>query len=613
MARRPLAVAALCALSFACRKSAESEPRPAAAPAAPVAPAPAGPPEQVKELEPNDFQRPQQIPARAVVAGSIAAARDEDWYRVSAAQARLSLRVELAPAADATLELFDRDRNRLLRVKASPAEPALVRAVACAEACFVKVSGAPGDYKLTVLGGPIAAGEELEPNDRAVDANELAAGKPMSGTFGAPEDEDFFRLVLPAASAGQFLRVELTGVEGVRPELEVRALDDGALLATFRAPAAGDGIFVRDLSLQLGVKPVEPSAADGGAPALEASAGDVDGGPAASSAPGAAAPGPSAPAPATAAPSTAPAPSTPAAPGPSAPVTFTPAQGYLFVLKPAWAGKKRPANPRVPYTLTATLEQGPEDLEQEPNDDPPHATALGPSGAASGYLAPAGDADFFRVRLSQPMVLSAQVSALDRADVELSVWAAPKAGDRPVMIARANEGGVREGESLPAVGLPAGDSFIKIEPAARNLGGKWLRDGEDRQTLYRLATALVPDDGSTEREPDNDVVTAQVLALPVTVRGFIWPKRDVDVFRFHLEAGHAPIDVKLSAVRGLDLMLRLLEVHGQTGETIGSADAVHGEGEEQILSVPLKEGDYAVEVSSPKREASASPYTLTIQ
>ena len=284
------------------------------------------------------------------------------------------------------------------------------------------------------------------------------------------------------------------------------------------------------------------------------------------------------------------------------------------MLKPSWVAKKRPANPRVPYTLTAALESGPADLEQEPNDDAPHANALGASGAASGYLAPAGDADWYRVRVAQPMVLSAQVSALDRADVELSVWTSAKPGDKPVLVARANEGGVREGESLPAVGLPAGDSFIKIESAARNFGGKWVRDGEDRQTLYHLTTTLSPDDGTSEREPDNDVQSAQVLTLPATVRGFIWPKRDVDVFRFHLEAGHAPINVKLSAVRGLDLMLRLLEVQGKTGETIGSADAVHGEGEEQILSVPLKEGDYAVEVSSPKRDGSATqPYTLVVE
>ena len=53
----------------------------------------------------------------------------------------------------------------------------------------------------------------------------------------------------------------------------------------------------------------------------------------------------------------------------------------------------------------------------------------------------------------------------------------------------------------------------------------------------------------------------------------------------------------------------------QPPEVIGSSDAVRGEGEEKLVAVPLKEGDYAVEVQSPRnKDASASdPYTLRIQ
>jgi hypothetical protein len=89
----------------------------------------------------------------------------------------------------------------------------------------------------------------------------------------------------------------------------------------------------------------------------------------------------------------------------------------------------------------------------------------------------------------------------------------------------------------------------------------------------------------------------------------------VDLFRFHVAPGRGEVSVRLSAVRGVDLMLRLLEIKGGSAETIGSANAIKGEGEEQILSVPLKEGDYAVEVSSPgHKDASATqPYTLVVE
>src|SRR3954465_6082733 len=120
--RRALAVLAVCA---ACRKA---PPPPPPEPPRPAAAA------QVAEQEPNDFQRAQQIPSTAVVTGSLSAPRDEDWCRV--AGARLPLRIELRKARDAALEVYDRDRNRLLRLHVGGDDPGLIPAVACVEACF---------------------------------------------------------------------------------------------------------------------------------------------------------------------------------------------------------------------------------------------------------------------------------------------------------------------------------------------------------------------------------------------------------------------------------------------------------------------------------------------
>jgi hypothetical protein len=102
--------------------------------------------------------------------------------------------------------------------------------------------------------------------------------------------------------------------------------------------------------------------------------------------------------------------------------------------------------------------------------------------------------------------------------------------------------------------------------------------------------------------------------LPAEVKGYLWPTRDLDLFRFHVPAGRAPVSIVLSRLRGIDLQLRLLEVRGDRAEVIGSSHSAHGEGEEKLLSVPLKEGDYAVEVQSPRKDASRTdPYTLSIR
>jgi hypothetical protein len=598
--RRLLCVAAACAV-LSCKNEAPPPPPSDQVKAPP-------PPQNVQEQEPNDFQHAQAIPSRAIVSGSIAPPKphlaDDDWYRLEPRKT-LALRIELKQVGeeklDAWLELYDRDRNRLLRVHAGGEDKGVIPAAACVEACFVKVSGTTAArYQLIVLGDDPVPGRELEPNDRAVDANALQAGQPMQGTFLSGEDEDWYRLAIDAVEPGQFLRIEVTPVEGVRPELEVHALSDGALLASMRAGAAGEGLFVRDLSLHLGeAAPTAGAAADAGllapdaGPDLTASdAGVGDGGAADSRDAGAADAG--------------------AASAPPLP----PSAGYYLVLKSGVVAKsRRGAAPLVPYTLTASLEAGPADLEQEPNDDPQHATKAGTT--ASGWIAPAGDQDWYRVHADAPSVLHVELSGVARADLELAVYGPPATpgSDKPVLLARANEGGPKEGEVLPDVGLPAGDSFVLVQAAARNLDGKWVRDGEDRENRYKLLLTLLPDDGSIEREPNNDLQSAQVVAVPAAVKGWIWPRKDVDVIRFHIEPGHPPVNIVLSAVRGVDLMLRLLEVHGTTGVVIGSSDLARGEGEEKLLSVPLKEGDYAVEVSSPhNKDASATqPWTLTIQ
>ncbi len=722
--------------------------KPAAAPAPATAGKSDAPPPTpvVLEHEPDDVQHAQLIPPRSIVLGQITpgkkGAPDDDWYRVEAGpKTLLALHVELAAAEpvasvapqpalgplDAQLEMDNRNRNRLVLAHATASEPVLFPAVACFESCFVHLWGAaPAAYKLTVLGASPEPGQELEPNDRAIDATALAAGKSVQGTLATPDDEDWFRLTAQAR-AGQFLRVELSPVAGVRPILELRALSDGALLGSFEAAAAGEGIFLRDLALNGDLAPPEPPqlrpAVDAGAPpgadagalaasgagaqttpapagpALHAaaSAGPVDGGATADPSGNAAADGPDAGATGAAPPATNPsATQAPRAPSPenrpqadttrggagagpsdggqaeraagagpaavapldagvtipsqamgaaalptppatSAAALAAPAatgeatlpgaadagaapQGYYLVVRSApLTGEKRAPrgfNRRDFYTLATALEAGAPDLEAEPNDDPQHPNWI--ASTRTGYLAPAGDSDWYRVRNEGKSVLRAEVTGLSRADLELSIFTAPAhPGDRPALLARANEGGVREGEILPAVGID-GDALLLVQCAPRELDGVKLRDCEDRDTPYTLSVTLAADDGTLEREPNDNLEHAQEIAVPARVTGTLWPRPDVDVFRFQLDAPRT-LSFRLSAVRGVDTMLTLRELrigkHGRaSAEVIGTADASRGEGREEILSVPLKPGGYAIEVASPRRDGSATQtYRLDVQ
>jgi hypothetical protein len=147
---------------------------------------------------------------------------------------------------------------------------------------------------------------------------------------------------------------------------------------------------------------------------------------------------------------------------------------------------------------------------------------------------------------------------------------------------------------LPFVALPAGDSYLRVRMRAA--------DADDRDHLYKLSATVTPDDGSLDREPNDTALTAQPVTLPVSLRGYLWPRRDVDFFRFHVPPDHAPVTIALTAPRGMELLLRLHELHGDRSEVIGSS----GMPSLSLISVPLKEGDYAVEVSSPRKDASAT-------
>src|SRR3954465_8288913 len=110
----------------------------------------------------------------------------------------------------------------------------------------------------------------------------------------------------------------------------------------------------------------------------------------------------------------------------------------------------------------------------------------------------------------------------------MQVLSAARGNAKPALLARSNEGGVREGEVIPALWIPAGDTYIEILGAARQLEGKSVRDAEDRDHLYKLTVALSPDDGTLEHEPNDDPVRAPEAVLPAAIKGYIWPRRDLD-------------------------------------------------------------------------------------
>ncbi len=511
MRRRLLALVLLAA----CAK------RAAPAPPAPPPAAPGGGPPALAEREPNDDPDHAQLVAdTARIDGDLhpvqpASRPDEDWYRVQPPSPR-DLRAELESPAGArlALEVYDRDRDKLLGLPAGP--DLVLPSFRVKDTVYLRVSspaGAPGPYTLALrLSAPDPDGE-VEPNDRPADATPLSADHPLHATLGTPGDLDWYRVDLAGAAAGDaaipaggaaigdagpapdagparagapsgpsnLLRLSISAVPGLR--LEVHLFDQAEQPLGDASARPGEPIAIRDLALFPGVRAV-----------------------------------------------------------------------YLVVK--AGRGPRRAA-PDAPYTIAARVEPAPPDFEIEPNDALAAATPI--SAVRRGYLSPAGDVDDYLVHLPAPALLHATLSPVPHVETELSlVDAPPPGGARERLLLRVRPGPF-EAAVIPAFALPAGDHFLRVQAAAHQVGARWVRDQENAADPYELAVALRPDEGRFEREPNDTPATATPIQLGQTLGGYAFPAQDVDFFRLDLSAQPVAtgVAIRLSGVPRVPLALRL--------------------------------------------------------
>ncbi len=186
-------------------------------------PADAGP-AQLTEREPNDRPEDAQIlNDSAVVSAQLEtnpSKPDEDWYLLAPLGPRtVDLVVSGIPGADVALDVYDVDRNRLLTLNSEGLGKAeRLPNLGVKSRLYVKVysarKGAGGAYTLSALFKEPVPGFEWEPNDRAADSNLLALGQPISGFIGHAADEDWFRLELPGPDGGAPGLVDEAGADG---------------------------------------------------------------------------------------------------------------------------------------------------------------------------------------------------------------------------------------------------------------------------------------------------------------------------------------------------------------------------------------------------------------
>jgi hypothetical protein len=595
-------------------------------------------PDVLSEKEPNE--RPDQaltLARDSVVNAALAAdpaKGDEDWYRLAPSSPRTAeITVSGIPGGDVTIEVYDRDRNRLGGVNSEgEGKPERYPNLYVEKERYVRVAsarkGSGGAYTLTLTYRRPNDGEEREPNDRAVDATPLTLGQTVAAYIGHAGDEDWYRIELPAQEPGT--PAAPTGETPPAPTPTPAPTEGTAPLTPEGMPPS---------PAPAGATPPAEGSTPSGSTGTESPTGTTG------AVAQAAAAGPAMPV---------------EPPGVALKIELSSVEGVrpelsvlsaaeapLFslraskegealtlrnigvratdkvvyvVVKSGWVGSgkeaKRTYNATNPYTLSVSLEEAGANAELEPNDELYKATPLINSGFKEGFLAPKNDVDYYVLRTSEPMLAKVEVSGVERLDLVLSAVDAPAGdGQQETVTLKANDGALKEPERLNNVSCN-GSCYFKVEGASRKVDGKWVRDFENADQPYRITITAVPDNGSEEREPNNTVERAMEVNIGTTVRGTVYPAKDVDYYRLDLtdRPVRTPIRATLLGMLKVDVGLYLHRV-GEDGKLslVQTSDRAKGDQPENIR-YSLEPGVYVFEVRDAKNRESnfQDPYQLTV-
>jgi len=559
-------------------------------------------PTQLTEKEPNNsLQQAMVLKGSSAVTASISvdpAKADEDWYQLAVTRPQsVDVSVTGIPGSDVVLELYDQDGNALVQVNSEGVgKGERIPNVGVKDKLWVRVAvtkkGAGGAYVLTALFSETQPGFEVEPNDRAADANVLPLGQAISGFLGHGADVDWFRIELPGATNGGApqtpgpapapeevdsgapapaadagapgdagaaappaesksvaLKIDVTGVPGVKLEVQVLSAAQATLFET--KGKDDEGLSLRNIGVR-----------------------ESD-------------------------------------------------QVLYVVVKSGWmgtAGKDlhRGFSSDHSYTLTVSQEEAGANAELEPNDVMDKATPLPAAGGyREGFLSPKSDVDYYVLKTDQPMLANVQLSGVERVDLVLSVVAPPESENGPErVLLRANDGALKEPEQLNNLFCPNA-CYLKVEGAAKKVEGKWVKDYENAEMPYRLTVTTRPDVGAEEREPNNTAAEATPIALGRPIRGTVHPKKDVDYYRLDLTGRPVRTSLRLTLLGILKVDVGLyLHREEEDGKLslVQTADRAKAD-KPEVIAFSAEPGMYIIEVRDAKNRESnfQDQYQLTVE
>jgi hypothetical protein len=258
-----------------------------------------------------------------------------------------------------------------------------------------------------------------------------------------------------------------------------------------------------------------------------------------------------------------------------------------------WA---REINRNDPYTLTPKI-LGPwrEGTEAEPNNRKDDATDLRLGQSVEGYFLNNGDEDYYRLIVDKPgkNEIRVDLSAVPGVDTRLELC-----DMKENVLWEAKDGSKGEPKSILSFFVTEGTYLIWVKGYAKNITDK-----------YTLTTRLLgPWKEGQEAEPNNDIKQANEIKLNVPFSGHIHAVYDSDYYAVKVpEPGLDIMVVRLSGVPGICWNLYRHDIDDNELDQSRTGEA--GTGEEMVMMKVLP-GTYYLEVQVRSGKNVGAEYTL---
>jgi len=260
------------------------------------------------------------------------------------------------------------------------------------------------------------------------------------------------------------------------------------------------------------------------------------------------------------------------------------------------------------YALDVKIARGP-GHEMEPDDSPQTASKLELPGVTRGHYYPSknllasdtdyAEADWYKIEIPQTglYLLNIDLSEVSRVDPLLEIY-----DSNGYKIKEVDSGGVGQGESLKNFGV-RGPVTYAMRLRAKN-------GGANPDQPYEILTELIPYQGNTEFEPNDQRVDATPFAQDA-ITGTIAPAGDVDWYKVSVTQDERQLlRAQVSGIDGMDLVLQVADSLGNVILTVDNG----GRGQPETLTgLGVTKGDYYLIVSEKtgRKGNDQDGYTLT--